>query len=303
MKTLNVLLLLILSAIYTLGQDLKGIWHGYITATAGDVELPSSGYSLNIKKQQGDIISGSAYIYGQHHLKFEGYLDFIGTMNPASQNVTITELKIMKYIKPSDQYLLCIKLEDLKLVREGNEQFLTGSWEGTVSDGKSCVPGSVVLKKYNAASPGHQGISDTLMQLISQDTVTRSEFLNTDLAQPIIIPVSNPWVQLEIRDYMREDNDTISVFYNRKEVIRNLRITKKSRKFSLLLNPKAELNEIVLYARNLGNIPPNTANLTIDDGTRKHRIIIESTLQKSAVIYLRYVGERLPQRYTSVKRE
>lgn len=297
------MLLLVFSAIHTQGQDLTGLWHGYITASAGEVDLPSSGYSLNIKQQQGDIISGSAYIYGKHHLKFEGHLDFIGTTNQSSQNVTITELRIMKYIKPSDQYMLCIKLEDLKLVQENSEQYLLGSWEGAVSDGKLCVPGSVVLKKHNPASPDENGISDTLMRLISQDTITRSEFLKTTLAEPIIIPVSNPWVQLELRDYMREDNDTISVFHNRREVIQNLRITKKPKKFSLLLNPKSELNEIILYARNLGYIPPNTANLTIDDGTRKHRVLIESTLQKSAVIYLRYTGKRQPQRLTSVKRE
>lgn len=296
---LYLLLLLLCPFVNATGQDLTGIWNGYITASEGETELPPSGYSLNIKQHQGDIISGSAYIYGTHHLKFEGFLDFIGTADAVTKRVSITELKILKYNKPTDRHLLCIKFEDLKRVEEDNKEYLIGSWAGNATDGKECAPGRVVLRKHNPINFQPLGISDTLMRLITQDTITQKQFLSTELAKPIIIPVNSSRVQLELRDYLREDNDTISVFYNRREVVRDLRITKRPKKINLYLNPNAELNEIILYAKNLGAIPPNTANLTIDDGTQKHRVLIESTLQKSAVIYLRYVGRGSPTRLTS----
>lgn len=54
------------------------------------------------------------------------------------------------------------------------------------------------------------------------------------------------------------------------------------------MNPDIELNEIILFAENLGKIPPNTSQLIIIDGTNTYRLIIESDLQKSAAIYLKY---------------
>lgn len=275
---------------FAAAQELKGIWHGFITANDGTRELPASGYSLNIKWQKGDIVSGSAYIYGKYSLKFEGILDFIGTADALTRRISITELRILKYLRPSDHHLLCIKLQHLKLIRESGQDLLIGNWEGRASEGIPCDPGKVVLRRYDPVQPAGLGISDTLIRFISQDTATRSRFLRTTLAEPVIIPVTSPRVRLELRDYLREDRDTVSVFYNRREIIRNLRITRKPRKFTLNLDPRPGLNEIILFARNLGYIPPNTSNLTIDDGSRKHRVLIESTLQKSAVIYLRYTG-------------
>ncbi|HEY1006501.1 MAG TPA: hypothetical protein VGD92_04940 [Sphingobacteriaceae bacterium] len=275
-------------------QDLRGIWHGFITANDGTGELPASGYSLNIKSQKGEVLSGSAYIYGKYDLKFEGILDFIGTSDAQSREISITELRVLKYLEPSERHMLCIKLEDLRLIRQMDEDFLVGNWEGVATGGVRCIPGKVVLKRYDPVQPAGFGISDTLIRFISQDTTTRTQFLKTTLSEPIVIPVASRRIRLELRDYMQEDQDTVSVFYNRKEIIRNLRVTKRPRKFEISLPPRTQLNEIILYARNLGRIPPNTSNLTVDDGSRKHRILIRSTLQQSAVIYLRYT-EAVPE--------
>jgi hypothetical protein len=67
-----------------------------------------------------------------------------------------------------------------------------------------------------------------------------------------------------------------------------MRIYRKVQKKTIRLDPLAGLNEIVLYAHNLGLIPPNTCLLTVDDGKSKQKVRIESTKQKSAVIYLNY---------------
>ncbi len=286
---------MLLWAAGTSAQDLRGIWHGYITANDGTGELPASGYSLNIKSQKGDVLSGSAYIYGNHNLKFEGILDFIGTADARSQEISITELRILKYLRPSERHMLCIKLENLRLIRQRDQDFMTGNWEGIATGGIPCIPGKVVLKRYDPVQPAGFGISDTLIRFISQDTTTRTRFLNTTLSDPLVIPVTSRRIRLELRDYMQEDQDTVSVFYNRKEIIRNLRITRKPKKFEISLPPRTQLNEIILYARNLGIVPPNTSNLTIDDGSRKHRILLRSTLEQSAVIYLRYTGPPPPE--------
>ena len=100
--------------------------------------------------------------------------------------------------------------------------------------------------------------------------------------------ISKPTIKIEIRDYLREDNDTVTVFVNRDEIIKRHRITHRPYKKTISFNKLTGLNEIIVYANNLGNIPPNTCVMIIDDGSTKQRVNIFSSKQSSAVIYLNY---------------
>ena len=114
-------------------------------------------------------------------------------------------------------------------------------------------------------------------------------FLKTKLARPVVIEVTDNVIQLEIKDYLKEDGDIVSVYHNRNSFIRNLPIINKPSYHTLRLNRNQELHEIILYAENLGRIPPNTSTLKIFDGIREHQVLIQSSREVSAVIYLRYV--------------
>ncbi len=54
--------------------------------------------------------------------------------------------------------------------------------------------------------------------------------------------------------------------------------------FHLPVDKDAENNELVMYAENLGSIPPNTALMVVTDGVRRYEVRITSDLQKSGVI-------------------
>jgi hypothetical protein len=71
-------------------------------------------------------------------------------------------------------------------------------------------------------------------------------------------------------------------------VLERQRISKKQIRLTLDMNPQIEVNELILFAENLGNIPPNTSQLLVIDGNITHRLIIESDKQKSAALYLKY---------------
>ena len=114
-------------------------------------------------------------------------------------------------------------------------------------------------------------------------------FLKTKLARPIVIEVSDNVIQLEIRDYLKEDGDIISVYHNRRPFIRNLLISNTTTHYTLQFNKNTELHEIILYAENLGQIPPNTSNLKVFDGVKEHQVLIQSSKEVSAVIYFRYL--------------
>lgn len=265
----------------------KGIWQGYITAPGSY----TSGYTLNIEEVSADRISGTAYIYrNENPIQFLGVLDFIGTVSKSGSK--LTELVIVKEKMPDTIRRLCVKYMDLDFTKKDSLDYLTGNWDGSLIDHTACLPGKVYLRRYNPGAPkGLEPIPEEIMQAINEDQSSKMRFLNTELAKPIIITVRNSTLKFEIRDYMKEDLDTISIYLNRRPIIEKLGIFKKPFKRTVKLDKISELHEIILYAENLGQIPPNTSVLTILDGEKKHRLIISSTKEVSAVIYLRYVPD------------
>ena len=89
-------------------------------------------------------------------------------------------------------------------------------------------------------------------------------------------------------DYMKIDNDTVSVYLNRDILLKNIKITKRPTIINLKLDSRIELHEVLLYAENLGLVPPNTSELILIDGENKYRIMIVSDKEKTAALYLRY---------------
>ena len=59
--------------------------------------------------------------------------------------------------------------------------------------------------------------------------------------------------------------------------------TDKAFDFTLNL-AEGKTNELVLYAENLGSIPPNTALMIITDGTNRYEVRLSSDLKNNASV-------------------
>ncbi|MDF3078236.1 MAG: hypothetical protein K0S09_2125 [Sphingobacteriaceae bacterium] len=268
-------------------QSYKGFWQGYITSEAEGYYI--SGYSLNVLQQEGNIISGKGYFYHNTIFFAWGKFDFIGQVKGTS--CKITELRLQDSLVLSDSSL-CIKIMDLEFATKNSYDYLTGRWRGSIYTKTQCDPGKVFLRRYDPKLPeGIEPIPDHILTDMKKDKPGMS-FMKTQLAKPIIIPVKKTMVTLAVADYLRSDYDTVSIYYNRHPVVERLHLRKKPAKFTIRLDRSAGLNEIVMYANNLGQVPPNTSTLTIDDGVKKETVIISSTLQTSAVLYLQYEPDK-----------
>jgi predicted DNA-binding protein (UPF0278 family) len=80
------------------------------------------------------------------------------------------------------------------------------------------------------------------------------------------------------------DGDSISLFYNGKLLLTNKKLTDKSISLMLPIDEENEMNELVMYAENLGLIAPNTALMVVTDGPNRYEIRITSDLEKSGTI-------------------
>jgi len=80
------------------------------------------------------------------------------------------------------------------------------------------------------------------------------------------------------------DGDSISLFFNGKLLLSHKRLSEKPLRLTLDVDPGKSVNELIMYAENLGTIPPNTALMVVNDGDNRYEVRISSDLQKSGTI-------------------
>jgi hypothetical protein len=82
------------------------------------------------------------------------------------------------------------------------------------------------------------------------------------------------------------DGDTISLFLNKQVIFSKQEVSPKGKQLTIEIDTTVD-NELLMYAENLGSIPPNTALLILFDGDTKHEINLLSTLKTNGIIKIR----------------
>lgn len=100
------------------------------------------------------------------------------------------------------------------------------------------------------------------------------------------VTVSNSEIKLMVWDKNKVDGDRVSLFLNGELLEKELAVSKVKKEITLSLLPGK--NIIVMYAINLGTIPPNTAIMRINNGARPKLITLVSDLKKSGALEIIY---------------
>ena len=56
----------------------------------------------------------------------------------------------------------------------------------------------------------------------------------------------------------------------------------------LALDETSKTHEIILYAENLGSIPPNTALIVVNAGNKRYELHASASLEENAVLVFEY---------------
>ena len=92
------------------------------------------------------------------------------------------------------------------------------------------------------------------------------------------------------------DGDTVSVIMNGNVIMSRIGLLAKAYNDTVYLTPEmGDSINIILYAENLGSIPPNTGLLVVRDGSVNHEIRFSGDLKKNSAIILkrkRHLNER-----------
>lgn len=93
-------------------------------------------------------------------------------------------------------------------------------------------------------------------------------------------------IKIIVWDKEQVDGDRINLSLNGNWILENYTLTKKKKVIEVEL--KEGVNHLVLFALNLGDIPPNTAALIVNDNDKLQEIILQSTLQNSGALEIIY---------------
>jgi hypothetical protein len=102
------------------------------------------------------------------------------------------------------------------------------------------------------------------------------------------LTVSDPDVIVKLYDNGEIDDDTISVYLDKKLVISSKRLTASPLIVKLKMDEDNKEHELVMVAENLGRIPPNTSLMIVESGEQRFDVRITSTTQKNAMVRFRY---------------
>jgi hypothetical protein len=260
-------------------EDISGIWKGTLTQGPGGC-YPHYFLELQITISNDQVI-GKAYDYydKEHFVK----MSFTGRYNGQTHRLVLIEDRILQQVIPPE-CSACIKTYDLNYSKEGVEETLKGDWKGTMQDKRlACPPGKIMLKKTAVSDfPLDLDQNDTLASLQQQ---LHLQPRTTEVVKTLT--VNTPQIKIELYDNGEIDHDTVTVFINGKLLLYRQMLTDRPLTVELNAVPGTQY-ELVMYADNLGEIPPNTALMMVTAGSRKIEVFLSSSEQKSAAVRFIY---------------
>jgi hypothetical protein len=118
--------------------------------------------------------------------------------------------------------------------------------------------------------------------VISGTSINKLDKRTKQLIKLIEVPESA--FKVDLYDNGQIDGDTISLYFNGKLVVASKGLSTTPISITIKLDPAREENELIMYAENLGSIPPNTALMVVTVGDKRYEVNITSTEQTNGTV-------------------
>ncbi len=165
---------------------------------------------------------------------------------------------------------------DLRLMKDSNQDSLLTALR-------------LFKEKYQLWTPSARdtNIAVTLQQRPIINYVVSKQYHERKklIAEELIVEGDS--LKIDFYDNGSIDGDSISVFYNDKLLASSQKLGIAAIHLDIALDTSREVNEITMFADNLGSIPPNTALMVVYDGKRRYHVRISSTLQQNGTVRIR----------------
>jgi hypothetical protein len=101
------------------------------------------------------------------------------------------------------------------------------------------------------------------------------------------LEITSDSIRISLYDNGEIDGDTVTVFLNGKPVLAHQELTARALNIYLTLDNSKDVNEVSLFAENLGKIPPNTALMVVTDGVSRFEVFLSSSYTQNATVRIK----------------
>lgn len=143
---------------------------------------------------------------------------------------------------------------------------------------------TAAVKRYKEQIEGSNKTSSPITETKPADEKkSAAEYESRPTKDTKILAVKNDKIKIDIYDDGEIDNDIVSVYFNKNLIVANKSLTANAYSFNINLI-QGKTNELILYADNLGSIPPNTALMIISDGVNRYEVRLSADLKNNASV-------------------
>ncbi|MHA4808570.1 hypothetical protein ACX0G9_10715 [Flavitalea flava] len=172
---------------------------------------------------------------------------------------------------PQGRYLLHYK-------RNGHKEVLEGHWSGR-------EPVSIRLEKkappFIPLPPvTHHPKKDSAREKQWVSLLGRQ----TPLISSVPVPAGLDSVKIELYDNGEIDGDSVSLYLNDERILAHLELKAQAKTLWIRIDRSLPVNRLVLFAENLGKLPPNTALLEVTVRGKKHTIFLSTDYKRNAMV-------------------
>ncbi|AEV97268.1 hypothetical protein A4D02_17125 [Niastella koreensis] len=225
----------------------------------------------------------------------ECMMDFEGTFRvskvKSSMNGSFVTIDKYKYTCPEMRvnFTMDVATKNLDSMLSSSivgKRFWMPQREDVVVKSSMPVVNSAPISTTGTASIAPVKITDSAIDAYSERNLV-AQFTRRKIAYTKDLEIGSDSIRISLYDNGEIDGDTVTVFLNGQPVITHQELTARAVNIYLTLDNSKDVNEVSLFAENLGRIPPNTALMVVTDGISRFEVFLSSSFTQNATVRIR----------------
>jgi hypothetical protein len=307
--THHIIVSIFLFPAYLFAQDLTGLWKGYIY---NDTTQQNYKYEVAISEKNGKL-SGYSHTYF-----IIGNREYHGVkkvkISKQKDKIIIEDVGLIANNYPVQPPKGVHQLSALNFEMRDTVMILTGIFITTPTRQYHSITGFVHIERkknylQSALIPHLEelGLAKNLsfFEKVKTSPITKPLAASApeETAKPITViattfeqrkteTIESVYYQsdsltMALYDNGEVDGDTVSVYMNGKLLMHKIGLSTRAERKTIPTQNTGDSIKLVLFAENLGSLPPNTGLLVVYDGDTRYEIRFSGDMQKSAAIVFR----------------
>lgn len=283
------LLLLIVITSPAFSQTVIGEWYG-----VGKVNRKGehSNYLAEmVLKQRGNFVTGTFNYYFKS-AKLASVV--VGTFEPKSKLLELKITPVLNHKAKNINGADCPMEGSFTMYPAKDDTTMYGQFNPLYEYRYTCGAITVRFRKVSNKEPErpreeHETVKEEIVEKpVAKPLIDPAVALLNKRAFEVIneVEVNSDTLLATLYDNSEVDGDTVSMFYDKKLITHKSMLSDKPLNFKLAVKDSG-INELSMYAENLGTLPPNTALLIIMDGEKRLEFNLASNFIKNSTLRFR----------------